>query len=211
VRIIKRHHAHLTVDIDGRILVIDPGMFSPTAAEDGVEAVVVTHEHTDHWTHEHLTAIRARNPDVRIFGPRALAEAAPDVPVVVIGAGDAVDAGPFDLRFVGGEHAAIHPTLFPASTNVGVVVNGDLYHPGDSYTVPDQPCASVAVPIAGPWHKVAESIDWISQLQPAKAFNLHDDTLSEAGQRMNNDIMARVVSAGGGTYTALAIGDSIEV
>jgi len=210
VRITKRNHAHLTVNIDGRTLVIDPGMFSPTAAEDDVEAVVVTHEHTDHWTHQHLTAIRALNPGVKIFGTRAVAEAAPGFPVVVVTAGDAADVGPFDLRFVGGEHAAIHPT-FPASTNVGVVVNGDLYHPGDSYAVPDQPCATVAVPIAGPWHKVAESIDWISRLRPARAFNLHDDTLSEAGQRMTNDIMARVVSAGGGTYTSLAIGESIDV
>jgi L-ascorbate metabolism protein UlaG (beta-lactamase superfamily) len=47
VRITKYSHSCLRVEGDG-VLVVDPGVFSERSALDGVDAVLVTHEHPDH-------------------------------------------------------------------------------------------------------------------------------------------------------------------
>jgi L-ascorbate metabolism protein UlaG (beta-lactamase superfamily) len=210
VKITKHEHAHLTVEVDGRKLIIDPGVFSSAAGEDDVDAVVVTHEHGDHWTADNLAAIRARNPGIPVYGPAVLAEADGAGDITVVSAGETVTAGRFTLRFVGGDHAPIHPS-FTAMVNVGVVVDETLFHPGDSYSLPEGDVPVVAVPIGGPWHKLAESIDWLNEVTPRQAFNLHDETLSAAGQGMANDILARIVASHDGTYTPLAHGQTLEV
>lgn len=210
MRITKHAHAHLTVEMHGRRLIIDPGMFSSDAVEADVDAVVVTHEHSDHWTAAHLQTILNRNPTATVYGPQSFADAAIDVNVSVVKDGDRAAAGPFELRFSGSAHAPIHAS-FPPMSNVGVTVNGTLYHPGDSYELPQENVEIVAVPIGGPWHKLAESIDWLTQMKPAQLINVHDETLSAAGQDMAKDVLGRIASRWGGRYISLARGESIEV
>ena len=48
MRLIKYAHACVRVEDDGAVLVIDPGAFTEPAALDGVDAVLITHEHFDH-------------------------------------------------------------------------------------------------------------------------------------------------------------------
>jgi L-ascorbate metabolism protein UlaG (beta-lactamase superfamily) len=210
VKITKHPHAHLTVELDGRRLVIDPGMFSSDAGEDSVDAVVLTHEHGDHWSPENLRALRERNPGVPLYGPSVVATAASEFAVTPVAAADVVTAGPFELRFVGGGHAPIHDS-FPPMDNLAVVVNGTVFHPGDSYTLPEADVTVAAVPIGGPWHKLAETIDWISAFRPPRLITLHDAVLSPAGQAMAVDVLRGVAAQWGGTVTALEPGESIEI
>ncbi len=209
MRITKRAHAHLVVELDDRRLVIDPGSFSSVAEEHQVDAVVVTHEHGDHWTAAHLHSILDRNPAAAVYGPQSFADAVTDYDVSVVQDGDRVAAGPFELLFCGSAHAPVHAS-FPPAANVGVTVNGTLYHPGDSYVLPGEVVDVVAVPLGGPWHKLAESIDWLSAMKPAQLLNIHDETLSAAGRRMAGDVLGRVASQWGGRYASLAPGESIE-
>ena len=46
--ITKFTHACVRLDCKGRVLVIDPGIFSEPQALIGADAVLVTHEHADH-------------------------------------------------------------------------------------------------------------------------------------------------------------------
>ena len=41
----------------------------------GAVAVVITHEHADHWTAEQLSRILDRNPGIKIIGPQGVADA----------------------------------------------------------------------------------------------------------------------------------------
>ena len=60
MRITKFEHATLTLETDGDKLVIDPGSYTvPLDGLANVVAVVITHEHPDHWTPDHLDRVLA--------------------------------------------------------------------------------------------------------------------------------------------------------
>lgn len=210
MRITKFAHAHLAIETGGKRVVIDPGIFSPVEPQDDVAAIVLTHEHADHWSPELLAALLERNPGVPVFGPSAVADMAGRVSVTVVSAGSTIQAGPFTLSFVGGQHAHIHPTFGPMA-NLGVVVNDTIFHPGDSYTLPPSPVLMAAVPIGGPWHKLEETIDWLSAFTPPLMVNLHDAFLAEAGQRMAATVLTDVATGWGGRYAALRPGEFLDL
>ena len=211
MHVTKHPHAFLTVERSGETLVIDPGGLTPALTDlDGVVGVVVTHEHADHWTPEHLRRLRDEFPDVPIYTTAATAAAAP-VETTVVSPGDAVRAGVFELTFFGGTHCEIHSSI-PLIDNVGVLVDGALYYPGDSYAVPTGvDVAMLAAPIGAPWLKIGEAMDFVLEVAPRAAFGTHDGTLSPAGLRMHRDRLAWATAQGGGTFHELDAGDTIDI
>ncbi len=88
--------------------------------------------------------------------------------------------GLFKLRFFGENHALVHDNL-PQTQNIGVMVNDNLYYPGDSFTKPGAKVTTLALPVGAPWLKTGESIDFLSSVKPALCFPTHDAILSEKG------------------------------
>lgn len=211
MRLTKLEHACLVVEKDGRRLVVDPGSFtSPLMDLHDVDAIVVTHEHADHWTPDQLTHLLASNPGATIHGPAGVAAAAEGFDVHVVTDGDSVEVGPFILSFFGTRHAVIHESI-PVIDNVGVLVDGALFYPGDQFTVPPVPVRVLATPIGAPWLKVAEVIDYVAAVEPALAFPTHEQTLSEPGLAMHFDRMRASARAVGGDAVRLAAHESIEI
>lgn len=212
MRITKHEHAALTVEDQGRKLLIDPGSFtSPLPDVTHVSALVLTHEHPDHWTPDHLDRILAANPGVPVFGPEGVAHAAAGYPVTVVRPGDTVDAAPFRLEFFGGRHAEIHSSI-PIIDNVGVLVNGAFYYPGDSYAVPRHAKVQLlAAPIGAPWLKIADAMDFVLAVAPRQAFGTHDMTLSVIGREMARDRLRWATEQHGGVFLSLEPGDLAEV
>jgi L-ascorbate metabolism protein UlaG (beta-lactamase superfamily) len=215
MRVTKYDHAMLVIDEAGASLVIDPGSFTDHLPDvSRATAVVITHEHADHWTPEHLRAIREVAGDIPIFGPQGVADAAADFDVTVVAPGDTRTAGPFTLRFFGGRHAVIHSTI-PVVDNVGVLVNETLYYPGDSYAVPELESggtvAVLAAPVGAPWLKISDAMDFVLAVAPSRAFSTHEQTLSAAGLSMGRARLAWSVEQGGGSFAALDAGDSLDV
>ncbi|WP_336645361.1 MBL fold metallo-hydrolase [Microbacterium sp. USHLN186] len=211
MRITKFEHAALRVDEGGQTLLIDPGSFTaPLDDLDRVTAVVITHEHPDHWTPEHLERIRAAAPEARIYSTAAVAESA-GADVSPVEPGDEVVAGAFRLRFFGGDHEVIHSSI-PQIRNVGVLVNETLYYPGDSYAVPEGVEVDVlAAPLGAPWLRIADAIDFVLAVAPHHAFGTHDMTLSDAGRRMHRQRLQWASEQRGGRFHELDPGDAIEV
>lgn len=212
MRLTKLNHATLLVDEAGSRVIIDPGSFTETLpASSDVAAVVITHEHADHWTPEHLRAIVASNPSVRIFGPAGVAAAAAEFPIEVVADGDEREAGGIPLRFFGRTHAVIHPSI-PVIDNVGVLVGGRLYYGGDSFTIPAGVTVdTLAAPAGAPWMKIAESMDYVLAVAPRRAFGTHEQVLSPAGQKLSHQRLAWATEQGGGRYTALEAGDTLDI
>lgn len=212
MRVTKYEHATLRLDEAGDTLLIDPGSFT-TPLDDltGVVAVVLTHEHPDHWTPEHLDRIRRAAPDARVFGPAGVAAAADGREITVVSPGDNVEAGSFRLRFFGGTHALIHSSV-PLVDNVGVLVNDELYYPGDSYAVPeDVAVGTLAAPLGAPWLKIGEAIDFVLDVRPRRAFGVHDMTLSVLGRNMHRSRLAWATEQGEGEFFELDPGDSLDL
>jgi L-ascorbate metabolism protein UlaG (beta-lactamase superfamily) len=210
MKLTKYEHACLVLSVAGEHLVIDPGSYLAPPSFTNVAAVVITHKHQDHWTPENLARILDDSPDARVFGPADLAPLAAPVVVEVVADGDVVEVGAFSLRFFGEKHQLIHETV-PVIDNVGVLVNDALYYPGDSYTVPGVPIATLAAPIGAPWLKIGDAIDFILAVAPDRAFYTHDMTLSAAGRAESGPRLDWATTQGGGQYIALDVGESLDL
>jgi L-ascorbate metabolism protein UlaG (beta-lactamase superfamily) len=213
MRVTKYEHAAQVVEESGRKLIIDPGGFTRLLADIAeVEAVVVTHEHPDHWTTEQLTALLATNHGIPIFAPTGAATAisAAGFSVKTIADGDTVEVGPFTLTFAGTTHATIHSSI-PVIDNTGVLVNGSLFYPGDAFFVPDFPVDVLALPIGAPWLKISEAMDYVTAVKPARAYPVHERTISEIGFGMHTDRVSAMTAAIGARLIVLQPGESLDL
>ncbi len=138
MRITKFGHACVRFETGGHVVVLDPGGFTGPEAVDGATAVLITHEHADHYSPDHL-----RRTDAPVFTIGAVAakirEDAPDVAerVTVVEPGQQIDVG-VPVQVVGEKHAVIHPEL-PHFDNSGYLLEVEgqrVFHPGDSLTLP---------------------------------------------------------------------------
>ncbi|SKC46722.1 MBL fold metallo-hydrolase [Okibacterium fritillariae] len=212
MRLTKLEHAGLLLEDTNKKLFVDPGMFTtPLTEVANTLAIVITHEHPDHWTPEQIERIVSKNPDVQIFGPAGLAQAAPDLPINVVQAGDAVEVGPFRLRFFGGKHAVIHSSI-PVIDNVGVLVNDTLFYGGDALDAPEGiEVDLLAAPVGAPWLKIGEAIDYVLAVKPKRTFPVHEMVLSKAGKDMGNDRLKWATEQGGGEYFAVQPNESLDL
>ena len=212
MRVTKHEHAALTIRDSGSTLIVDPGSFTTPLDELGdVVAVVITHQHADHWTPEHLDRIFRYAPGVPIYGPRGVAGAAAGYEVTVVEPGDTVELEPFTLRFFGGTHAVIHESI-PVVDNVGVLVNGDFYYPGDSYAVPKGVSVKLlAAPVGAPWLKIGEAMDFVLAVKPRQAFATHDMTLSVIGRDMGRGRLRWATEQNGGDFFDLDPDQSLDI
>jgi len=205
----KREHACLVIEHEGATLVIDPGSFTAPFAVENLVAIVVTHEHADHVTPEHLDRLLTEAP-VPLFAPAGVAAAHPTYPWQIVTAGEERAVGPFTLGFSGGQHAVIHRSI-PVIDNVGVFVNGRLYYPGDSFTVPSTPVEVLAVPASAPWLKIGEVMDYVDAVRPARSFPTHERVNSDAGNAMANARIRLVTEQHGGTFVPLVAGETLAL
>lgn len=211
MNITRREHAAQILERDGARLVIDPGVFTEfDATPTDVAAIVITHEHDDHWDAGLVGSILASNPGALVVGTRAVSEAAPELGIRVVRPGDTVDADPFDLRFFGGKHASIHATI-PEVDNVGVLVNSSLFYGGDSFEPPGVEVDTLAVTVSAPWMKLGEMMDYILAVQPKRTYPVHDLLNSTFGNAKAKTRAAWSVEQGGGSHLDINVGDTVEL
>lgn len=211
MKLTKFEHACVVLEKDGSSLVIDPGAFTtPLSDVTNVVAIVVTHEHADHWTPDQLRRIVQRNPEARILGPAGFAAAAAEFGVETVAAGDRIGAGPFSLEFFGELHAVIHESV-PMVDNVGVLVDGSFYYGGDSYTLPGVAVETLAVPVGAPWLKIGDAMDYVLAVAPRNTLPVHEMVLSQIGKAMTNARIEAVTAQVGGRFHLLEAGESLDL
>lgn len=182
MKLTKFEHSCFTLEKDGEVLVVDPGAWATDfVTPENVVAVIVTHEHADHFDPEKLQAIFDKNTKAVIYGPEAVVSQIPNLPTKTASPNETVEVGSFSLTFTGGVHATIHKDLHPEFQNLGVIVDNTLYHPGDSLVLPGRPIKVLSLPVTAPWEKVSESVDFLIAVKPELAFPTHDAMLSELG------------------------------
>lgn len=172
------HSCVLLTEGDTRLLV-DPGTFSAGFEElTGLTAVLVTHSHPDHLDLDRLPALLERNPDAAVVADSASAAALAEhgVDARVPAPGETVDLG-LAVQALGGEHAVIHPDL-PTLPNLGYLVGDRVLHPGDAHLVPGRPVAALCLPLAAPWSKASETVDYLRAVAPQVAVPVHDAVLA---------------------------------
>ena len=208
----KQGHACVVLADGDRRLVLDPGVFTDPAVLRGASAVLITHEHPDHFAPEPLRAAMAADPALEVWTNGSVAGQLEGLGsrVHVVGDGDAVTVAGFDVTVHGELHAVIHPEI-PRVGNVGFLVGGAVFHPGDAWTVPGEPVTTLLLPVHAPWSKVSEVIDYVRAVDADQAFAVHDGLLNDTGLGVVGGLLGE---RGPGTptpYSRLAPGDSIEL
>jgi L-ascorbate metabolism protein UlaG (beta-lactamase superfamily) len=212
MELIKHGHACVVLREGDRRLVVDPGGFTDPSALDGATAVLVTHEHADHFLADRLRAAMDADPALEVWTNGSVAGQLEGLGgrVHVVGHGDAVTVAGFDVHVHGELHAVVHPEI-PRVQNVGFLVDGQVFHPGDALTVPDEPVATLLLPVHAPWSKASELIDYVRAVHADQAFAVHDGLLNDTGLGLMSGLLGE---RGPGTPTPfgrLAPGDSVEL
>jgi L-ascorbate metabolism protein UlaG (beta-lactamase superfamily) len=213
MQLTKHTHACVTLNKEGSGLLIDPGTFTSNAAELAASAgtILITHEHFDHFDEEVIAVALEARPELRVYGPAAVVDRwqARRGQVTPVVEGERFEVDGFEVDVFGGLHAPIHQDI-PQVANVGYLIDGRLYHPGDSYYVPAAPVTTLLVPTSGPWTKFGEAVDFVRAVNPQSAVQIHEIMLSDIGQQS----MAMFVSPKMLTDVSLTIvpvGDTITV
>ena len=142
---------------------------------------------------------------------RAVREAAPidAIGLHEVHAGDAFAVGGLPVVVLGEWHAVIHPDV-PRVPNVGYLVAGSVLHPGDAFVEPPAGTeVEVALtPVGGPWLLLADAIDWVRSVAPARVVPIHDVMLNETGLRSAHGWLSRLTAA---PVVTPGQGDVVEV
>ena len=206
VTLTKKRHACVQLVKDGQALVIDPGAYSEPDAAEGADAILVTHEHPDHFEEGRLRAALDAKPGTQLWAPRSVTDRiGPAYPgrVHTVGDGDAFTAAGFEVRVHGELHAVIHPDI-PRIPNVGYFVEDRVFHPGDALTVPGRPVDTLLLPVQAPWSKVSEVIDYLREVRPRRALDIHDAMLTDLARPTYD----RLLGLAGGDHGRLVPGTS---
>ena len=216
----KFTHSCVRLERDGRVLVLDPGNFSEVEeALRGAHAVLITHEHPDHIDRERVLAQLRDNQALQLYAPAKLAAEMRATAGESGGAGrihevevnSTFTAAGFSVQSFGSQHALIHP-LIPIVANLGYLIDGKVFHPGDSFTVPHGVhVPTLLVPINAPYSKVAEVIDFVIACGSERAYPIHDALLNPAGLELVEGHVTRIGQLYGTVYKHLAPGDSVQL
>jgi L-ascorbate metabolism protein UlaG (beta-lactamase superfamily) len=199
MKLTKFTHACVRLEGPGGVLVIDPGIWSEPEALTGANAILITHEHFDHIDRERVAGLR-----IPLYAPSDAM--LPELSFKGLKSGDELEIAGFAVSAVGGRHATIYEGQ-PDCANLGYVVDGSVYHPGDSVFRPGRPIETLLVPAHGAWLKTSEAIDFIRAVAPTRAFAIHDAQINERGL---SGVNRWFEMAGRTDYRWLAPGETAE-
>ncbi|MGH3695237.1 MAG: MBL fold metallo-hydrolase [Pseudonocardiaceae bacterium] len=165
-------------------LLLDPGVYSAGFEElTGLNAILVTHQHPDHFDLDRLPALLLANPTAELLVDAGSAPQLAEAGIAhrVVGPGQRLELAGTTVDVIGGEHGVIHPDI-PVVPNNGYLIDGDggtVLHPGDSFSLSGRPIDLLLLPTAAPWLKVSEAVDYLRAVAPAMAVPIHQAILAK--------------------------------
>lgn len=213
MRFTKFGHSCVRLEKDGAVLVVDPGVWTDAAAAlAGAAAVMVTHEHADHLDVGAVRTALQASPELTLWAnPQVTAQFTEfGDRVHELRHGDVLSAAGFGVHVYGHDHALMHKDI-PQVVNTGFLIEGELFHPGGSFTVPEEPVRTLLVPIAGPWLWVGAMIDYFRAVAPVRGYAIHDAILNDNGLGLMTRMLLVPAAPSGVPVARLEPGTSLEL
>jgi L-ascorbate metabolism protein UlaG (beta-lactamase superfamily) len=212
MQLTKLGHACVRINTGNAVIVIDPGAFSEPDAADGADVVLITHEHFDHVVPEQLRAAAEQNADLEIWAAPAVAAQFPDLKgrIHAVTHGDSFEVAGTPVHVYGERHANIYRDL-PGVDNVGFLVGGEVFHPGDALTVPEEKVRTLLAPAGAPWLKLAELIDYVQEVAPDRAHPIHDGLFNDTGMDITMRWLTQAAGAEGRDISRLVPGEPVTL
>ncbi|HMA79084.1 MAG TPA: MBL fold metallo-hydrolase [Candidatus Paceibacterota bacterium] len=213
MKITKFGQCCLLIEVNGKRILTDPGRFTHSQDEvTNVDLILITHEHADHLHADSLHAILTQNPDAIVVTNSAVGKILQELGIthsILEGRVAGTHAG-VTLEAYDGEHVEIFED-FGIVQNTGYFIAEELFYPGDAFTNPGKPVPVLALPIAGPWCKAADAIRYALEVQPTKAFPVHDWLLNEDGVALYYGLFTTQLTQHDITFVELRNGESKEL
>lgn len=177
MKIIKLGHCALLIELKGKKFLTDPGNYTIEAQleAENVDYILYTHEHADHFHLDSLKKIKEKKPNVIIYANVSVGDLLEkeNISYNLVQHKDVIVLGEIIIEGIGEKHAVIHSSI-PQSDNTGFMIDKRLFYLGDALTNPDREVEILALPVAGPWIKISEVIDYALMIKPKSAFPVHD-------------------------------------
>jgi L-ascorbate metabolism protein UlaG (beta-lactamase superfamily) len=210
MNITKYGHACLFIEEQELRVVVDPGTYSTVQDQlHDVDAIIITHEHADHFDIESVKRIVKNNPAVKIFTTAGVSEKlkAENIDSRAVKHGESVTEKNILIEFYGRDHAIMHSSI-PPIENIGYFIAGRFFYPGDAFTNPERPVDILALPTQAPWLKLPEAIDYALALKPKICFPIHDGIMKNPGS--THAIPAKVLTEHGIRFEVLELDKRYE-
>ena len=211
MKIKKIGHCCLLIEEKGIRILTDPGSY--TVAEqktlNNINIILITHEHADHIHIESLKEILAQNGEAKIFTNKGVGTILDKEGIMytLLEHGQSIHFKGIKIDGIGEYHALMYTTIPPIS-NTGYFIADILFYPGDALTLPNRAVKILALPVAGPWLKLPEAIDYALSVKPEHCFPVHDGILRNIGS--TDKIPAQVLPALGIKFISPELGKEYE-
>jgi hypothetical protein len=73
------------------------------------------------------------------------------------------------------------PTHLDPVANVEYLIDGRVFHPGDAFSVPEEPVDTLLLPVNASWLKSIEMLAYAKQVGARQGFSIHDGLVNEIG------------------------------
>jgi L-ascorbate metabolism protein UlaG (beta-lactamase superfamily) len=212
MQITKLGYCCLVLDIDGVKILTDPGSYT-TAQNNltGINIVLITHEHADHFHVDSLTQVLANNPHAVVVTNAAVASCIEKENILttvnIVGDGQLLQVNGVSIEGFGTEHALIYGDMGKCE-NTGYLVAEKFYFPGDNFEQPHKAVDVLALPVAGPWMKMSECVDFAKAINARIAFGVHDGMIAPGSRGFTGMILKRFVPDT--EYVSLVDGETRE-
>lgn len=183
MQITKFGHCCLLIEENNLRILTDPGDFTTEQNQlKDLDIILITHEHADHLHVESLKQVIANNPTAQVITNTAVGAIldSENIEFTLLSNGESKKIKESVIEAFESPHALLHSTL-PQILNTGFFINNKLFYPGDSYIDPGKSIGTLALPVAGPWAKISDVVDYALTLKPKRAFPVHDGGLKIAG------------------------------
>jgi L-ascorbate metabolism protein UlaG (beta-lactamase superfamily) len=186
MKITKFGHCCLLIEEKGLRILTDPGNLSTLQDNSkNIHAVLITHEHADHLHIDSLKKIIANQGDkgLVIFANKSVAKQLDQSSIPfyqLIEDGQKIDFKGLLIEGIEGKHEEIYKE-YGQVQNTGFFINNKLFYPGDSFKDPNRSVEVLALPVAGPWCKIADAVNYALKVKPKIAFPVHDGALKVKG------------------------------
>ncbi len=173
MKITKLVHSCVLIEEAGKVILIDPGIFSwnsgiiEVSKFPKLDAVIVTHKHADHLGEPFVKAIVELQPDVRWLAP---ADAFDDLKSLgVINVSDQ-STDVVEVKTV--DHAKVVPFGVQVQ-NLIVNIFGKVTGPGDTHDF-NETKDVLLLPVQAPWGTTIRAFELGLELKPKYIIPIHD-------------------------------------
>ena len=212
MKIKKIGHCCLLIKTNNITILTDPGNFSVDQnLIIGIDVILITHEHADHFHIDSLKIILKNNPQVKIITNSGVGEKLNELNIqhIVLEDLNKININNISIEAFNAKHEEIFSEVGQVQ-NTAYLIDNTLFYPGDSFHNPTKKVDILALPVAGPWCRISDAIKYALSIKPNKVFPVHDGMLQKDRIGSYHKVPEKILSENGIEFVVISEGDEKE-